>query len=504
MNRGSTFFYLSILGAWLLMAAWQGLEHRRVMDSAEAALLNRAHDISHSISAVVRVGRPGVVRLDRLQDALGELARSEDLISVALLNAIGDVVARAGIDDPVSLDDLPPGGMRFNTESVTIVNLVDFGPPGMADDATTLPTTIYYDPEQLERYWPPPRRRQPDDAERIRRDDSATTPGGASSRHRDERLGTGRGPGPRFGEGYPPFRRPSWISPERYEELLLKQGLHGFVIDLSRGGFDREIARDRALRMAVLLAAAAALGGAALARTQIRRSSRLQLRLVRASQLNMHLREMNLAAAGLAHETRNPLNLIRVLAQSISGQGAADTQIRDRAGEITGEVDRVTARLNEFITYSRPPEPQPVALDLAAVVREVERALEVDLREKEATLELIGDRFGVLADEALLRQVLFNLMLNAVQSIDRGGRIEVELIPAGGGEVALEVRDDGPGVAPDQREEIFRPYFTTREGGSGLGLSVVRQIALAHHWEVECLDPGPAGGARFRVGGLRG
>src|SRR5207244_9576622 len=83
------------------------------------------------------------------------------------------------------------------------------------------------------------------------------------------------------------------------------------------------------------------------------KSSELQMRLVRASELNTHLKEMNLAAAGLAHETRNPLNIIRGLAQMISKQKDAPPEVRERSRGILDEADRVTAQLNEFINYSQ-------------------------------------------------------------------------------------------------------------------------------------------------------
>ena len=86
------------------------------------------------------------------------------------------------------------------------------------------------------------------------------------------------------------------------------------------------------------------------------RTSELQIRLVRASEMNTHLREMNLAAAGLAHETRNPLNIIRGMAQMLSKAAGATPEINEKSRAIVDETDKVTAQLNEFINYSRPRE----------------------------------------------------------------------------------------------------------------------------------------------------
>src|SRR5438309_4290203 len=122
--------------------------------------------------------------------------------------------------------------------------------------------------------------------------------------------------------------------------------------------------------------------GAAFAWRNIAKTSELQIRLVRASELNMHLKEMNLAAAGLAHETRNPLNIVRGLAQMISKQSDASAEVRGRAREIIDETDRVTGQLNEFINYSRPREVRRSSMPLSLVVGEVVRALTYDLEEK--------------------------------------------------------------------------------------------------------------------------
>ncbi|MBE7558291.1 hypothetical protein HS125_04850 [bacterium] len=226
------------------------------------------------------------------------------------------------------------------------------------------------------------------------------------------------------------------------------------------------------------------------------------MRLVRASETNARLREMNLAAAGLAHETRNPLNIVRGLAQLIAQDSAAPDEVRARSRQIAEEVDRVTGRLVEFIDYSRPREPKPAPVQLATVVRDVMRTLDGDREEKAVEFSLSGPDLVVEADESLLRQVLFNLMLNAVEAVDHGGRIEVKVEKAGPDEAAFEVRDNGPGVPEGLREAIFRPYFTTHKEGTGLGLAVVRQIVLAHRWEIACLA-GDGSGARFRVTGMK-
>jgi signal transduction histidine kinase len=287
-----------------------------------------------------------------------------------------------------------------------------------------------------------------------------------------------------------------------YQSMTEKRSLHGLVLALSTESFQAVSLRDLWLRSIIVLLATVSVFGSGLAWRNLAKSSDLQLRLVRASELNTHLKEMNLAAAGLAHETRNPLNIIRGLAHMISKQPEAAPQIREKTREIIDEADKVAAQLNEFINYSRPREVHRSALALGSVINEVVRALNYDLEEKKVRVQVSGEQLSVEADEQLLRQALFNLLLNAVQAVAAGGEIQVLAVRSNTSEAALEVRDNGPGVPLERRTEIFKPYFTTQKQGTGLGLAVVQQIVLAHGWEIECLANEPKG-ALFRISHLK-
>ena len=132
------------------------------------------------------------------------------------------------------------------------------------------------------------------------------------------------------------------------------------------------------------------------------------------------------------------------------------------------------------------------------MVAEVARALNYDIEEKKIQLQNLAEDLVIEADEQLLRQALFNLVLNAIQAAPLNGEITVRTIRQAGAEMVIEISDNGPGIAPEHRSEIFKPYFTTHEEGTGLGLAVVQQIVLAHGWEIECLGNEPRG-ATFRI-----
>jgi two-component system sensor histidine kinase HydH len=191
------------------------------------------------------------------------------------------------------------------------------------------------------------------------------------------------------------------------------------------------------------------------------------------------------------------------MAQMLSKQtGASPEDIREKSRAIVNETDKVTAQLNEFINYSRPREIRRSKIALGSAIHEVVRTLAHDIEEKKLQVETGGEPVSIEADEQLLRQVLFNLLLNAIQAADSGGRIQISARRLSAAEAVLEIRDNGPGVPPDRRQEIFKPYFTTNQKGTGLGLAVVQQIVLAHGWEIECLANEPKG-ALFRITHLK-
>jgi signal transduction histidine kinase len=135
-------------------------------------------------------------------------------------------------------------------------------------------------------------------------------------------------------------------------------------------------------------------------------------------------------------------------------------------------------------------------------VAELVRALGHDLEDKAIKMTVAENLPVIEADQQLFRQALFNLLLNATQAVPRGGEISVNASKSGATEATLEIRDNGPGVPAENRTDIFKPYFTTTQKGTGLGLAVVQQIILAHGWEIACAANEPRG-AVFRISHLK-
>mgnify|MGYP003873765523 CR=1 FL=1 len=428
-------------------------------ESERRALSNRAHDLSAALSVVIRSqGRTAIVPRPRLEAALNELVDSTELESIALLNESGEVAASAGRPMQADVDTLLRLREQWTKDSASFANLVALGPGAEREPALLL--------------LDGPR-------DRI---------------HRGPQGEPGRPPG--AGPGPPP-----WMNRREYDRLAEERGVHWFLVTIPTGPLRTAMARDLQLRgivAGVALLACLALGAAWRA---FARSSNLEIQLVRAEESARRLQELNVTAAGLVHETKNPLNLIRGWAQMIGRAELLPAALRDTAAKITEEADRVTGRLNQFLDYARPVQPQPKPLPLSELVQGVFGILVFDQEEKSVAFDWIGpSSLTVLADEDMLRQVLFNLILNAVQAVPNGGRVEVRAIKESAGTVSVEIHDNGPGVPEPVREEIFRPYFTTSENGTGLGLAVVRRIAYAHGWRVVCV-PNENGGV-FRVSGI--
>ena len=512
LKRSQNLVAALLAGAWLLVAGWQVDEHVRVVEAARTNLRNRSHEIASTLSAVTWALRfRGAVLQDKLEPVLQELvaSRTNELVSpggllaVALLNNAGDPFVQAGQTNLVDRSALaepehweadyvtfvqPLGGASVSNENVT--------------NASTVVLPLFHDlTNGVSHRDFPGRRGGRNGEEEFATNGPPPPPTNAAGEPLPPPELTGEGShhgvGPRGSDSRrPPFLR--WMSEEDFKAFTARRELHGLVLVVSTEKYRTQCTDDWWLRLVIAFFAGVSALGAGLAWRNTGRAAELQIRLVRASELNSHLKELNLAAAGLAHETRNPLNIIRGLAQMVSRLPDASPEVRAQTRTIVEETDKVTAQLTEFINYSRPREVRPARISFAAAAGEIVRTLGQDLAEKPLRVDITGEPVTIEADEQLLRQVLFNLLLNATQAVADGGRIEVFTRREADGTATLEVRDDGPGVPPERRQEIFKPYFTTHQKGTGLGLAVVQQIVLAHGWEIQCAAHEPRG-AVFRI-----
>ena len=206
-------------------------------------------------------------------------------------------------------------------------------------------------------------------------------------------------------------------------------------------------------------------------------------------------------AAGVAHEVRTPLGILRSSAQILARTLPPDRpEGMELVEMIIGEVDRLDGVVAGLLELARPREPliEPTPLD-----RVVARALDFadgQAREKGIIVErvLSHEQRPARCDPEQIYQVALNLIVNALQILPRGGVITVRTLAAHDGRVGFEVTDNGPGIAPEVLGRIFTPFFTMREGGTGLGLALVQRIVQAHQGTVS-VDSTVGRGTTFRV-----
>lgn len=208
------------------------------------------------------------------------------------------------------------------------------------------------------------------------------------------------------------------------------------------------------------------------------------------------LAAMGTMAAGLAHEVRTPLAVLRTSAETLARRAGDDTTT-ELVTFIRDEVDRLDRLVDELLLFARPRPPEPTRLNLADVGARAVRILTPRAEEAGVRISLETTDAFVMADPDQLFQVLLNVLTNAIQVTPRQGMVRLET--AGHADGARVVIDDaGPGIPADRRDEIWRPFFTTRRGGTGLGLAIVRRIVEAHDGTIEVADA-PGAGARFTI-----
>jgi two-component system, NtrC family, sensor histidine kinase HydH len=154
--------------------------------------------------------------------------------------------------------------------------------------------------------------------------------------------------------------------------------------------------------------------------------------------------------------------------------------------------------LQDFLQLARPREVKQVRVELVALANRVLDFMETDAERRQVHLvRSLSSAVAVLGDEDQLRQVLMNLVLNALDATPKGGKVTVSTASTGvEGEISVE--DTGPGIPSAVRERIFEPFFTTKAQGSGLGLPIVHGIITSHNGTIR-YETGATGGARFVV-----
>lgn len=185
-------------------------------------------------------------------------------------------------------------------------------------------------------------------------------------------------------------------------------------------------------------------------------------------------------AAGIAHEIRNPLTTVAATVHGLN-RNETDPERRQMFEVISSEITRVDHTITEFLNYARPSDPVREKVSVRDVFRSIRTLTATTAHEKSIIINLSGDSsLTIEVDQAHLRQVLLNLVLNALDAMPDGGHLTLQAYKDNGVAVLI-VSDDGDGMDDEIKSKILRPFFTTKSGGSGLGLSITNQLIEANH-----------------------
>src|ERR1019366_3620765 len=303
LTRRSLLVYGLLVAVWALVLGWQVEEHHRVTEAAKTDLRNRSKDIANTLSAFIRGLRfrgEGAVLQPQLEPVLNELVngraneliKSSEVTSIVLLNAAGEEVVSAGTPIDFQHKEILQEGERWGRQSVTLVNPVDLGArlaaEGVTNPVSVLPVPPPRDPANTNRDGG---RGFPRREFRSRETGSTNLLSGTGTNAAGATNGAAQFATRRARPGRPPWLR--GMDDKEYQSLLEKRAIHDLVLAMSTKTFQAVCTRDLWLRAIICVLATISVLGSSLAWRNLAKSSELQLRLVRASEMNTHLKERN-------------------------------------------------------------------------------------------------------------------------------------------------------------------------------------------------------------------
>jgi two-component system, NtrC family, sensor histidine kinase HydH len=449
MSKSTTISVLAMAGIMAVVSFWLWDDHQQERTSHRQLLEVRAQTTLASLEAGIRSHRRmGRWFLSNIDSVLEESTTAPGILGMAVLDESGKYMGRGGEQPSTvtlseertsSTSELRPGGLLF------------------------LRKTILSAPQE----------------------------------QGDEFQGRGRGGG--------------WGRRDQGDESMdaLLETPVWLAAWLDRAEYDRALRRDaRRFGFSMAITLAAVLAGLALT-ILMQRQAHLAAQISTGLERERRLEERSQMGAGLAHETKNPLSLIRGMAQAMATKSVdPDREVAEMAEEcnktgrqIMDEVDRVAGRINSFLEYARPQNPERAAVRLDLVLAETAALFQDEAASKGVTIETALKAVRAMADAGMFRQVIVNLLANALAACGEGDAIRLELRPAQSGGVELAIADNGTGIAPEDLPRVTKPYFTRRDGGTGLGLSIVEEIVQAHGWSLN-IDSMPETGTEVRIANI--
>ncbi len=478
--------WLLLAGVLALMLVVIGLSTaRRVQrgqELMERALTSQAELVVTSLEGATRAGmRHRVWGVLKMQSLVEEMLRQPNLSSLAIVAPNGELwaagVSRVGVND---VEQAALGGLPAHIEQKIKQRrpLTQFLREELLVGRPFAPLAPWRGKGRSLPPWArPPKKPRPG-------------PGGPRP---GMSMGMGMGPG---------MRGPDM---ERHHRQMMKwlnqeAGPAYVLVRMSTESISK--AQRRAIGSSLMLAAMLFLAAGLVAWGMFayaRRRQNEMERLREEVEQSRHLAAIGRLAGSVAHEVRNPLSALRGLVQYLGKDAQEGSRELECAQTAISEVDRLERVVSDLLDYTRDRQPRLLPLDLAESVNSTLTLLGDDPRYQGVTFEahLPADLPQVQADPDLLRQIVVNLVLNAQEA--NNGRGEIRLSARRqNSTVFLEVLDQGPGLPPGDPEQVFDPFFSTKERGTGLGLAIARRLAEALGGALSAAD-GAKGGAVFTL-----
>jgi signal transduction histidine kinase len=225
------------------------------------------------------------------------------------------------------------------------------------------------------------------------------------------------------------------------------------------------------------------------------------LELKRREGAEQQLKALGIMAASLAHEIRNPLGAMKGLTQLAQEELPPDHNAQMSMGTVVKEAERLERLVSDLLDFARPREPRISEFNLRELISDIEAILKGRLESEGLTLQMTIAEIPptIRSDAGGLRQVLLNVLINAIDASPKGGVVRMKAIhDERSRSLLLEVEDGGQGLGDGNPEELFQPFVTTKTRGSGLGLTVSRQVIERLGGSITLAD-GPQGGARCSI-----
>jgi two-component system, NtrC family, sensor histidine kinase HydH len=491
-NQSHRLPWLLLAGVLLLMFIIIGLTTvRRVQrgqEFMERALTAQAELVVTSLEGATRAGmrnrRRGILRMQSLVE---EMLQQPNLRSLAVIGPKGELlaagVAKANVDkvERVALGGLPLGIEHQIQERLPVTKFLKH----------ELVVGRPFEPLAPFRRGgrPLPPWARPSGPREPRPEMGMGRPGGRPGRERGRMRG-GRMEDPDMARHH--MEMMGWLdkdAPPGY--VLVRMSTKSFFKAHKRAIFG-------SLLLAAMLFAAAALVAWGMFAYARRRQGEME-RLREEVEQSRHLAAIGRLAGSVAHEVRNPLSALRGLVQYLGKDAESGSRQMECAETAISEVDRLERVVSDLLDYTRDRRPRLAPLDLAESVKATRALLADDAQNQgvQITTELAKDLPLVLADPDHVRQIVVNLLLNALEAND--GRGDIKLRASGqDGQVLLEVIDQGPGLPPGDPEQLFDPFFSTKARGTGLGLAIARRLAQVMGGGLSAAN-GHQGGAVFTL-----